>query len=165
MLLLAGCGGNQSSLNAAAQESQSISNLWWFFCAVLSTIYVLVLIVTGIALLRRRRPNQTEPIVVPEERGEKRMRMAVSGAVGLTVVILFVLLICDFATGRTINTPADLQPLKIKVTGRQWWWEIQYQDPTPSQMVTTANEIHVPIGKLVEFQLQSTDVIHSFWAP
>jgi cytochrome c oxidase subunit 2 len=165
VLLWAGCGGNQSSLNPAAQESQSISNLWWFFCIVLLVIYVVVLIVAAMALLRRRRQKQTEPILVPEEGTERRMRVVVSGAVGVTVVVLFVLLICDFATGRTINTPADLQPVKIKVTGHQWWWEIQYQDPTPSQMVTTANEIHVPVGKLVEFLLQSTDVIHSFWAP
>src|SRR5436305_6629488 len=32
-------------------------------------------------------------------------------------------------------------------------------------MVRTANEIHVPVGKAVLFDLQSPDVIHSFWAP
>jgi cytochrome c oxidase subunit 2 len=31
--------------------------------------------------------------------------------------------------------------------------------------VTTANEIHVPVGRAVEFELTSVDVIHSFWAP
>jgi cytochrome c oxidase subunit 2 len=60
---------------------------------------------------------------------------------------------------------ADPNPIKIKVTGHQWWWEIQYDDPVPSQLVTTANELHVPVGKDVQLDLRSSDVIHSFWAP
>jgi len=51
------------------------------------------------------------------------------------------------------------------VTGHQWWWEIQYQDATPSNIVTTANEIHIPVGRPVQIQLRSGDVIHSFWIP
>jgi cytochrome c oxidase subunit 2 len=31
--------------------------------------------------------------------------------------------------------------------------------------VVTANEIHIPVGKPVEIQLQTADVIHSFWVP
>ena len=45
--------------------------------------------------------------------------------------------------------------------GRRWWWEVKY----PDQGVTTANEIHVPVGTPVSFQLESADVIHSFWIP
>jgi cytochrome c oxidase subunit 2 len=51
------------------------------------------------------------------------------------------------------------------VIARQWWWELQYQADPPSQMVTTANELHIPVGKTVLLQLQSRDVIHSFWVP
>jgi len=35
----------------------------------------------------------------------------------------------------------------------------------PSRVFTTANEMHIPVGKNVALQLQSRDVIHSFWAP
>jgi cytochrome c oxidase subunit 2 len=55
--------------------------------------------------------------------------------------------------------------LTIRVTGHQWWWEVQYQDPTPSQIVTTAAAIHIPVGRTVQFELRSADVIHSFWVP
>ena len=60
---------------------------------------------------------------------------------------------------------ADPDALTIRVTGHQWWWEVQYQDTDPSRMVTTANEIHIPVGRTVHFDLRSTDVIHSFWIP
>ena len=35
----------------------------------------------------------------------------------------------------------------------------------PSNNVTTANEIHVPVGRAVKIMLQSNDVIHSLWMP
>ena len=50
------------------------------------------------------------------------------------------------------------------VTGHQWWWELTYDDST-GQGFTAANEIHVPVGRPVRFELQTADVIHSFWVP
>jgi cytochrome c oxidase subunit 2 len=45
-----------------------------------------------------------------------------------------------------------------------WWWRVRYQSASgPS--VELANEIHLPVGEPVEFQLESDNVIHSFWIP
>jgi cytochrome c oxidase subunit 2 len=49
----------------------------------------------------------------------------------------------------------------VRVIGHQWWWEFQY----PELGISTANELHVPAGQTVRFDLQSADVIHSFWFP
>ena len=53
----------------------------------------------------------------------------------------------------------------MRVTGHQWWWQVDYQDPIHSRRLTTANEIHVPVGRRVRLEVRSADVIHSFWAP
>jgi cytochrome c oxidase subunit 2 len=50
---------------------------------------------------------------------------------------------------------------KVQVTGRRWWWEVNY----PAYGITTANELHIPVGVPVEVELESADVIHSFWIP
>jgi cytochrome c oxidase subunit 2 len=42
---------------------------------------------------------------------------------------------------------------------------VQYDNPVPSLRVTTANEIHIPVGRPVAFSLLSTDVVHSLWIP
>ena len=55
--------------------------------------------------------------------------------------------------------------LAIDVTGHQWWWEIRYGDIDASNIFTTANEIHIPVGVPVTFTLHGGDVIHSFWVP
>jgi cytochrome c oxidase subunit 2 len=82
-----------------------------------------------------------------------------------TAVVLFGLIILDFFAGNAIYAKPDPNALAIKVTGHQWWWEVQYKNPLPSEVMTTANEIHVPVGRPVKFELQSDDVIHSFWVP
>ncbi len=35
----------------------------------------------------------------------------------------------------------------------------------PSFKITTANEVHLPVGQTVAFHLHAPDVIHSFWMP
>jgi cytochrome c oxidase subunit 2 len=47
------------------------------------------------------------------------------------------------------------------VVGHQWWWEFRY----PEYNLTTANELHVPVGRTVSLRMGSADVIHSFWVP
>jgi cytochrome c oxidase subunit 2 len=51
------------------------------------------------------------------------------------------------------------------VTGYQWWWSVEYLNADPSLIVTTANELHVPVGRPILLTLKSADVIHSFWVP
>jgi len=53
----------------------------------------------------------------------------------------------------------------MTIVGHQWWWEIQYEDQQPSRTFTTANEIHVPVGRPVVVELHGGDVIHSLWVP
>jgi hypothetical protein len=42
---------------------------------------------------------------------------------------------------------------------------IRYTDVDASNIFTTANEIHIPVGVPVTFTLHGADVIHSFWVP
>ena len=61
---------------------------------------------------------------------------------------------------QTSATPGK-DALTIEVVGHQWWWEFRY----PEYNLTTANEIHVPVGRTVSLRMGSADVIHSFWVP
>ena len=161
----------QSALDPAGTQASEISSLWWLYFWVLITIFVLVLICICIALGRARRPaaeiqpNETPP--EPSQETERSIFTIVTTCVVATVVILFVLLFIDIFASRSVyalsSTP---HPLSLKVIGHQWWWEIHYQDADhPSKAMVTANEIHVPVGKVVRLELVSSDVIHSFWVP
>jgi cytochrome c oxidase subunit 2 len=51
--------------------------------------------------------------------------------------------------------------LTVDVIGHQWWWEFRY----PALNLTTANEVHLPVGQTVLFRMGTADVVHSFWPP
>ena len=50
-------------------------------------------------------------------------------------------------------------------TGEQFWWRVAYHPAETARRFDSANEIRLPVGERVEFALNSTDVIHSFWIP
>lgn len=92
------------------------------------------------------------------------MRNAVVTATALTVIVISGFTVASFFTTRSLNA-AGKDDLVIKVRGSQWWWNVEYLDPQPDKRFATANEIHIPVGRNVRFQLEGDDVIHSFWVP
>ena len=57
--------------------------------------------------------------------------------------------------------PRGSNPLQVNVIGHQYWWEFEI----PEYQIATANEFKIPIGRPIEFNVSSVDVIHSFWVP
>lgn len=55
---------------------------------------------------------------------------------------------------------ADAPDLTVNVTGMQYAWIFRYPDSG-----ITDGELHVPVGKDVQLNIQGQDVIHSFWVP
>jgi cytochrome c oxidase subunit 2 len=150
-----------NALEAQGQAGLIMGTLWHPMLAMAAATFVLVVGALGWALLRRRGAD--EPTL--DAGRERSMARAVGAAVGLTIAVLLVCLVLDISVGRAITATPGEQALQIRVTGHQWWWEVHYRDSVAQRWVTTANEIHVPVGKPVAIELRSTDVIHSFWPP
>jgi cytochrome c oxidase subunit 2 len=173
-LVLSACrGGNdsQSALDSAGIQSARLENLWWLFFYICAAVYLIVMAVLLVAFFRSRckrkkASSETPPDITPNPEQEKRLSNIIKGSVALTIIVLFVFMVASFQTGRAINSLYQAEkPLTIKITGYQWWWEVEYRNEIPSNNITTANEIHIPVGRPIKFELQSTDVIHSFWVP
>ncbi len=73
------------------------------------------------------------------------------------------LLDCVSNVSRALGVSAGDGDLRIEVNARQWWWEVRYSGS--GKDFELANEIHVPVGRTVEVELVTEDVIHSFWVP
>jgi cytochrome c oxidase subunit II len=162
-LLLAGCAGWQSSLDPHSSQASHLANLIWFFTVVCGLIWIAVVVALGIVLWRRRplldqQPEEEAPLEF------RRKTVVVTGLVVLTVIILVIFGLSSFYTTRDFAW-ADTHTLTVKVTAQQWWWQVEYQNEDASQILTTANEIHIPVGRPVTLELDAVDVIHSFWVP
>jgi cytochrome c oxidase subunit 2 len=157
-LLLAACSGPQSAMDAHGASAIHLKQLIIWIVAVCSLVWTLVMVMLIWALLRKRgAPRPQDPA------RERRMMKTVIGATIATVIIIAGFTLASFMTTRAIgNGDADLT---VAVRGQQWWWELNYLDPDPSRSFKSANEIHIPVGRNVRLQLDSADVIHSFWVP
>jgi cytochrome c oxidase subunit 2 len=83
----------------------------------------------------------------------------------ISALILVGTLVYSVNTGEALASLPSEKALRITITGHQWWWEAEYMDPVSGNQVTTANEIHIPVGEPVQIIGTSPDVIHSFWVP
>ena len=158
-MLTAGCHGQQSVFAPEGPAARSIARHGWFLFTVCGVIYVAVLATTAWALLRRRDEGDGGTAV------DRRLGRAVTVAVALTTVTLVTLLVSSVLAGRGLTSPSGAGAVTIDVIGHQWWWEFQYRDVSPSEFVTSPNELHIPVGVPVVLKAQSRDVIHSFWVP
>lgn len=100
-----------------------------------------------------------------------------------TIIPILITVVLILVTVRTIVEiqDHDLPPdtVHVRIIGHQFWWEIHYLKPDgvdengKTKYVTdfiTANELHIPVSRKdkprpTALQLESADVIHSYWVP
>jgi cytochrome c oxidase subunit II len=160
---LAGCEGNHSAFNTGGPRARQIADLMLAFFGVSAVVYLVVVALLLWALLRRRS-SKAHRSAERAASAEARARLAVGGGIGLTVIVLVGLAIADFTVQRSLSSHPE-NALRVLITGHQYWWEIEYDDPVPANRVRTANEFRIPVNRPVELILTSRDVIHSFWLP
>jgi cytochrome c oxidase subunit 2 len=153
--------GAQSVHQPAGPHAVLLDRLGHLMYWTAAAVFVLVVVALLWAALRRRHPDEG-----PHDRArERRMAIVVAAASSATVAVLFLFTLATYATGRELTAPPGVSPIQIRVTGHQWWWSIEYRDSIASNWISTANEIHLPVGRPAVFELRTADVIHSFWLP
>ena len=156
----------QDMTDAAGPQSAHILRLWHLTVLVCSVVFAATLVAFLIALWRAPRAGADAPADVSGltrvERGPKR---SVVLAVGVSSVLLVLLLLASVTTDRALAHLVLRDALHIELTAHQWWWSARYDDVEPSHMFTTANELHIPVGRPVILTLNSDDVIHSCGCP
>ncbi len=148
-----------SPLDPASPAARSIANLHAIVLVIATIVFAIVggLLVYSIVRFRRRSPDEPEP-------DQSFHGSAVLETIWtiIPVGILLVLLVLTFQTFQdtAVPDPQDLD-MTVKVTGKQWLWEVEY----PDYGIRATNEIRVPVNKNIKIELESDDVIHSFWVP
>lgn len=134
---------------------------WGMMILSLVVLAIIIILLLG-AVLRRRTPP-ADPQALAVHRDEGGMGWLYIG-VGVSFVVLIGYVVWTMFTVAAVAMPARTG-MTLKVTAAQWWWSVRYESDTPDRMFTVANEIHIPVGVPVRVELNSSDVIHSFWIP
>ena len=166
LLLVSACTPShpQSTFDAAGPVAADQRFLFLFIFWVAVAVFVVVegaLIYTVIRYRRRRGQGMPEQV-----HGNRPMEIGWTIAPAIVLVIIAVPTIMVLLDTQT--TPEECENgdtekcINVEVIGHQWWWEFRYPD---NGDLITANELHMPAGKTVNFLLDSSDVLHSFWVP
>lgn len=151
--------GPQSMLSVNGPVALEQKTVFWYTVGVSLFLMIVVGAVFLYAIFRfRAKPGQD--FDVPEQsHGSAKVEVAL--IVASCLLLLVIAIPNAKALFYTTAPPTDRESLKVVAIGHQWWWEFQY----PDLGITTANELHVPVGMAVDVEVKSVDVIHSFWVP
>lgn len=139
--------------------AQGIVDYSHLVLGICGAIFALVVAVIGYTTIRFRARAGDEAREPPQIYGSNQLELA------WTVVPIIIVFVLSLVTVRTILAlQIDQRPegwMPVTAVGHQWWWEFQY----PEHGFTTANELHLPVDRATFLDLQSADVVHSFWVP
>lgn len=156
-VLLAGCAPEP-----ATTEGAQVKMLYDIFLGVAAVVFVIVAGLIGWSIVRYRATDDGRE--APQIRENIRLELLWWAIPTLLVIVLFIL--TAQVLGRVDERTAD-PPVTVEVTGFQWQWQFAYDG---SEVVVTGLPdeppvVVLPVGERIAFNLQSPDVIHSFWVP
>ncbi|MGE8498628.1 MAG: cytochrome c oxidase subunit II [Pseudomonas sp.] len=137
--------------------AREVAILWWAMFGFASVVLLVVTLLWLYAMYR------TPPQIDEQQARRINRHWLIGGGLVLPSVSIVLLLVFGIPVGhRMLPLPViGEQPLRIEVIGHQWWWEVRY----PDSGVVTANQLHLPVGRPVDLEVTSADVIHAFWVP
>jgi len=142
-------------LDPAGPFAGPIQTVAWVLFIMAAVVMVVVAVALGIALFGPRKWKRRV--------GGERL-IWIAGLVFPVVVLTGLLVYGLTTTARVADAPKPGE-MRVRVTGEMWWWRVAYLDGQGREIVQDANEVHIPAGQPVVFELESADVIHSFWVP
>jgi cytochrome c oxidase subunit 2 len=141
-----------------AQASTRAIQVDRLFRVMMGIAVVIFLIVEGAlvyAVLRFRRRADDESEGLPIH-GHNTLEIVWTL---IPAVIVAVIGIYSYQVLMDVEQKAD-DPLVVRVIGQQFVWSFEYPESG-----VKSNVLHLPVDQPVQFQIESRDVIHSFWVP
>ena len=162
---LAGCD-MPLALDPRGPAATEIARIWWLLFWTALVVSVIVFVLLGYALRRARRPTRPgeDEQLTPEASARlegRTTRFVLIGGGVIPALILIAATVLTLTGLAVFDRPPEGVEHTIVVRGHMFWWEVTY----PEHGVVTANEIHMPVGQPVRIELETADVIHSFWVP
>ena len=151
-ILLAGCQ-SPSILRAEGSAGNEIVTLaLWIFSILAGVLLTVWIILVFVVLSGRRRPESE----ASQTKGNLRIEIIWTAIPAVIVTVLFVLTVI---TTERISMPDP--GTQFTAIGRQWWWDFQFKELG----FKAPNEVYVAEGRPTSIDVESADVIHSFWVP
>jgi cytochrome c oxidase subunit 2 len=143
---------------AASGQAKPIDTLWDVLIIFSVPVFVLVETVVLFSVWKfRMRPGE-ELMDGPPIHGNTRLEIVWTA---VPAIILVGLCTYAFLVLKDVEK-AEGNPTHVRVVGQQFAWTFFY--PAGGREVASP-QLYLPVGRQVEFTIQSRDVLHDFWVP
>ena len=143
----------------ASAQASSIDTLYDVLLVVSVPIFVGVLTVVLYSVWKFRMKPGEEGKDGPPIHGNTRLEVVWTAAPAILIVAL-----CTYAyTVLHKNEEAKANTRTVNVIGEQFAWYFAY--PAAGGKSVVSQQLYLPQGQPVEFEIHSRDVIHGFWVP
>ncbi|HWL25578.1 MAG TPA: cytochrome c oxidase subunit II [Ureibacillus sp.] len=167
-VFLSACGEEYiSTLQPAGAVGKEQFNLLLFSITIMALVTIVVSVLYIYAFLKFRRSKQGEDFMPKQVEGSHVLETIWTV---IPIVLLLILAVPtlittykfgDVAAMEQVDENGNKTALTIDVTAKLYWWEFNY----PDLGIVTSQELVVPTGEKVYFNLKAADVKHSFWIP
>ena len=139
-------------------NAHKITSAYYLILGFTGFIFVVVEGLLVLFVWRYRSRGRAREVEGPQVHGHTRLELMWTGApiVLLAVIAGFVF----YELPGIDKAPAATDPIHITVEGHQFYWQFDYPNGAHS-----INDLHVPVGQVVDLRVVSADVIHSWWIP
>jgi cytochrome c oxidase subunit II len=143
----------------ASTQGEKIDTLYDVLLIFSVPVFVLVEVVVLYCVWRFRMKPGEELKDGPPIHGNTRLEI-------IWTAIPAILLVCLCSYAYIVLTDieeADASALNVRVVGEQFTWTFHYRGPGGRDVASP--QLYVPLGRQVNFTVQSKDVLHDFWVP
>lgn len=157
LLLLAACAPE-----AASEEGGKVAGLYQVFFYVAVGVFVLVAGLIGWSIIAfRDRGDSAEPTQFHTKLGLEILWFAIP-----TVIVIVLFILSAGVLGEVNEETPEGGGVVVEVQGFQWGWRFTWPDGTSVESLPDdPATILLPTQTPITFELQSQDVIHSFYVP
>ncbi|MCP3761877.1 cytochrome c oxidase subunit II [Domibacillus sp. A3M-37] len=166
-LVLSGCGEPfLSTLIPAGEAGQTAYDLMMLSTWIMVGVVIVVSILFAVAVIKFRR-KKGDTTIPKQVEGSHILEIVWTVIPILLLIILTiptVIATFDLADTKAMdkkNEDGTTDVMVVNVRANLYWWEFEY----PNQKIITSQDLVVPTGQKVYFNVKATDVKHSFWIP
>jgi cytochrome c oxidase subunit 2 len=140
---------------SASEEMDRIEFVFWFTTVISIAIFAMVtaVIVYSVLKFRARPDDESDGPPIHGHTGLEIVWTAIPAVLVTAIAVVSAIVLSR-------NSDAGTNPVQVHVVAQQFAWKFEY----PGSGVTSGRLV-LPLGQGTELDLDSLDVIHSFWVP
>jgi cytochrome c oxidase subunit II len=157
--LAAAANGGFTPQFAHSPNTHNTNTAYYVILGFTSVVFLIVEIALVVFIVKYRSRGRARSVEGVQLHGNTRLEL-IWTVIPVVIVAIIGTIVFIELPGISGAPASAANKLEITVEGHQFYWQFDYPNGARS-----INDLHVPVGQVVELKVESYDVVHSWWIP